>query len=241
MTSNYYTYVILDPQQPGNYQCPLCSFLFKPIYVGKGSNGRVNFINKSSMKKPYAGILLQNKIEQLKTAGFNIPYVILDQLDEDAAYAAERLLTNFFGLLSNGGILFNMKHGGGSGWTLSESTKSKLSELNRGEKNPNFGTTWSESRREKWRATWYSKDRSRPPEVMQKTWAGSRKKYKLVSPDGDIYETDNLTLFCKLHELPLSSIRIALTNGNIVKPNEHAKSVRYSRAHGWKVEYVAGS
>lgn len=231
------TYIVLDPRKPGRFSTPFCSLLFQPVYVGKGNKERaqgVNIVLKDPEAKPHSGELLHDWCTGMRRLGFTeVPIIQLDADDEDHAYDMEGVLTHHIGIKPEGGILFNGRHGGHGGWTVTERMRQMLSELNRGENNPNWGTTWSDKRREKWFNTWKSKDRSRSPESMLKTWEKTRRKYIIASPDGIQFETDDLTRFCQEHNHPLSGFRKALKGDGIVKSGSKKKS----RIEGWKICY----
>lgn len=234
---SFITYIVLDPRKPGRFQSPLCSFLFQPVYVGKGSQARADHvlqIFKTDKAKKHAGIMFHRWLLGMKDLGLtDVPIIRLEQSSEHQAFATEALLVDFFGLKTNGGILFNARKGGDGGWSLSEHSKELLSLANQGENNPNWGKSWTTERREKWKRTWKSKDRSRAKETMQNAWAAMRRTYEITDPTGKNLLTSDLTKFCKDNKLPLSAFRKALKTGTVIK-NVRRKSV----ADGWSVRYT---
>ena len=233
----YVTYIVLDEQKPGNFLSPLCSFLFQPVYVGKGLPSRahnVNQIFRINNAKPHSGKLFHGWIVGKKNKGATgVPIVILDAFDEAHAFAQEELLTRHFGLKLEGGLLLNARHGGDGGWALSERTKELLSKANTGKNNPNWQVPWTEERRQKWLTTWKSKDRSRSAETMRNTWAATRRSYKIAHDDQE-FIVDDLTNFCLTHKLPLSSFRNALKTADGVVKSKKRKSI----VEGWRIQYI---
>ena len=50
--TTFYNYVYLDPRKPGKYTYSTMSFLFEPIYVGKGTKNRYKqHLRASELKK----------------------------------------------------------------------------------------------------------------------------------------------------------------------------------------------
>lgn len=233
----FITYVVLDPRKPGVFGHPLGAFDYQPAYVGKGKPDRpldiISFLEgRTNM---YSGKLINNWLKSMRSKGYtSVPIITIYKGDEITAFATERILTKHFGIIPEGGILFNLRHGGDDGWSLTPETKALLSELNSGPNNPNFGKKWAAGQHEKWRTTWDSKDRSRSPESMANCWAAMRKKYKITSREGDVYITENLTKFCGEKNLPLSTLRTALKSDDGIAKGKK----RESRADGWHVQYI---
>ena len=101
-----------------------------PYYIGKGSGRRVYSNKGRPCKKP-----TKDKIIFLK-----------QNLTEEEAFKHEIYMIAVFGRIDLGtGILHNMTNGGegGSGRVLSEETRRKLSDANRGKNHPNYGKTTS--------------------------------------------------------------------------------------------------
>jgi hypothetical protein len=233
----FITYVVLDELKPGKFSSPLCSFLFQPVYVGKGIPTRADHVNqvfRIDNAKPHSGKLFHSWIVGKKNKGFDsVPIITLEADDERHAFTQEELLTRHFGLKLEGGLLLNVRQGGNGGWTLSAKTKELIAKANRGANNPNWGVPWTEERRKKWHATWLSKDRSRPAETMQKTWAAVRRSYRITN-NSQVFIVDDLTKFCADNKLPLSSFRKALkTKDGIVKSKK-----RKSLVEGWTIMYI---
>ncbi len=171
----------------------------------------------------------------MRSLGYtSLPIITVYEGDEVTAFACERILTKHFGIIPENGILFNARHGGDDGWSMSSETKSLLSELNRGPNNPNFGKKWDEARHKKWHASWAKKDRSRTPEQMAKTWAAKNRRYKVTNLEGETFIVDDLTAWCQSHKYPLSAFRTALkSKDGFVKSLKRA-----SRIEGWQIRYI---
>lgn len=232
----FITYIVLDPRKPGRFSCPFASFLCQPVYIGKGKPHRYQGILSvlKGDKGGYSGEMFNRWLKGMRKKGFTeVPIIVFEGLDEELAFATERILTEHFGLKKQGGILFNSRHGGEDGWSLSEETRKKLSQINSGSGNPNWGKKWSEERHEKQRATWKSKDRSRTPESMAKAWEATRKTYKITTCEGIEFVVDDLTKFCLENGYPLSTLRKALKTDGAVK-----SSKRKSTLEGWTISYV---
>ena len=233
----FITYVVLDPRKPGVFECPVGSFDYQPAYIGKGKPDRpldiISFLEGRT--NTYSGKLMNNWLKCIKAKGFmSVPIVTVYKGDEVTAFATERILTKHFGIIPEGGILFNLRHGGDDGWSLSSETKALLSELNSGPNNPNFGKRWTEERRQKQMCAWKSKDRTRTPESMANCWASYRKKYRITSCEGDVYLTEDLTKFCAEKNLPLSTLRTALKSDDGIAKGKK----RVSRVDGWHIHYI---
>ena len=224
----FITYLVLDPRKV-NF----------PIYAGKGKPDRPDGIKHVLEGKTdvYAGKRFNNWLKGMRRLGYReLQIVTFQHKTEAEAFAHEESLTRQYGIAPEGGQLLNSRHGGDGGWSLSEEQKVHLSEINRGAGNSNWGTTWSATRRAKVEASWASKDRTRSPETMMKTWEKTRRKYLITNICGEQFTTDNLTTWCAVRDLPLSAFRNALKHPeNIVSSGK-----RKSRVEGWMIRYVTG-
>lgn len=226
----FITYLVLDPRVPDE------EFGHKVAYVGKGKFDRPDAIKDvlSGRSKGYSGKRINNWLRKMASLGYReLPVIKQPHSSEEAAFAAEAALTRRYGLMCEGGQLLNSRHGGDGGWSLSQEQRDHLSRVNSGEGNSNWGKKWTEERRAKWYATWKSKDRSRSPEVMMKTWAGARRRYIVTPPDGDAIEVEDLTKWCAEHGHPLSAFRKALKADGVVTSGTRGKS----RVEGWRIRY----
>jgi hypothetical protein len=101
-----------------------------PYYIGKGKGSRI-----------------YRKTRRIKPPKDKSRIIFLKQnLTEEEAFKHEIYMIAVFGRIDLGtGILHNMTNGGegGSGRVLSEETRRKLSDANRGKNHPNYGKTTS--------------------------------------------------------------------------------------------------
>jgi hypothetical protein len=114
---HYYTYAYLREDRT-------------PYYIGKGKGSRI-----------------YRKTRRIKPPKDKSRIIFLKQnLTEEEAFKHEIYMIAVFGRINLGtGILHNMTNGGegGSGRVLSEETRRKLSDANRGKNHPNYGKTTS--------------------------------------------------------------------------------------------------
>lgn len=130
---------------------------------------------------------------------------------------------------------------------MSEDTKRLLSEINSGKNNPNYGTTWTNERREKYLLSIkqglangkikYNKER------IEKRLLKTAKTYKITLQDNSVHITKDLTNWCKENNLPLTALRKALKHEGLVN-SQFSKGVRgsgskASKADGIKIEYYS--
>ena len=237
--SKPYVYVYLDPRKPGQFKCSNddkdWTFCFQPIYVGKGTGERYKVSTKVNLPSyKYRNEVLENKINSILKSGNEPSIVLLPCETESEAFGLERNLTDIFGIYPKG-LLCNLKPGGEGGFTLSDETKVKLSLANSGENNPNFGRKWTEEQREKWTASFKSKDRRRSAESMRKTWEGKNRVYIILDTDGNEFTVTDLTKYCADNNFPLSAFRNALKNENTVTSKK-----RKSKVEGYQIFYADG-
>ena len=124
---HYYTYAYLREDKT-------------PYYIGKGTGDRIYSTNRR-VNPPKD----KSRIIFLK-----------QNLTEQEAFKHEIYMIAVFGRKDLGtGILQNLTDGGegGSGRVLSEETRRKLSDANRGKNHPNYGKTFSEETRRKMSAS----------------------------------------------------------------------------------------
>ena len=125
---HYYTYAYLREDKT-------------PYYIGKGKDNRAYRRRDKGIKPPKD----KSKILILK-----------QNLTEEESFRHEVYMIAMFGRKDLGtGILQNLTDGGegGSGRVLSEETRRKLSDANRGKNHPNYGKTFSEETRRKMSAS----------------------------------------------------------------------------------------
>jgi predicted XRE-type DNA-binding protein len=126
--NNYYIYIYLDSRSPGKYCYENFSFLYKPIYVGKGKNNRWKKINKYDRSDYFI-----NKINKIKKSGLE-PIVIklYENLNEKESLKKEVELISEIEI-ANPGILVNMTSGGDgvSGYKFLKETIETISKKRR--------------------------------------------------------------------------------------------------------------
>ena len=227
-----YVYIYLDPTKPGKFLSTFVSLSLSPFYVGKGTGTRYKLETKTDEKS--CNDVLRNRINKIRET-IEPEILIIPCESEDAAFALEYILTSHFGVFPTG-LLCNLREGGKGGFRLSNETKSKLSRINSGENNPNYGRKWTPEQREKWLASFKSKDRKRSPESMQKTWDGKNRTYLIRDVDGNESIVNDLTKYCQENSLPLSALRFALKNGNRVTSGKRRKS----KVEGYEIFYLDG-
>jgi len=157
--NNFYVYALLDPRYPGKYQYSWCpfSFLYKPYYIGKGHGNRINeHFNRPSpsvLKNPRFNKMKQNTTKKIKETGLDpIGIKLYNNLEEETAFDLECFFICAIGRkIFNQGPLTNMTAGGEGAYGIKRSpeTCKKLSKLNSGTNNPNYGKVPSEETRKK--------------------------------------------------------------------------------------------
>jgi len=253
--NRFYVYVYLDPRKPGNYIYGEHEFNYEPFYVGKGTKYRYNdhirlannIIKNNILNKKKSHNI--NKIIQILNN--NLKPIILklqDKLFESEAFLLEEKMIITIGRNDlKKGPLTNKTNGkdGVSGYIYPEQRKNIMSKLMSGKNNPmfgkkrelspNFGTKWSKNRTKimteklsgennpMYKKTHTNKVRKK----LSKNHLGlTNKKYKLISPEGEIfYAYNGLTEFCFKHNLSQSKLSLVV-NGK----RKHHK--------GWKCEYI---
>ncbi len=149
--NEFYIYIYLDPRKSGRYCYNDFCFLFEPIYVGKGKDGRYKEIKWN--RNPH----FKNIINKIKKYGSNpIIFKLYENLSEEKSFELETKSINEIGRIDlEMGSLVNMTDGGEgmSGHITSNETKKKLSKINKGKlsgvNNPNFGKPLSKETKDK--------------------------------------------------------------------------------------------
>lgn len=140
MSKIFYVYAHLDPRKPGNYKYGDYQFDFEPFYIGKGKNGRMG--NTSNP-------IVVNKETKLIKLGLNpIRIKIVENISEYEAFNIEILLISLIGRLTmKSGPLANITAGGDGvcGRFISDEEKLGRSIRARGDRNPFYGKTHTES------------------------------------------------------------------------------------------------
>lgn len=154
--SAFYVYVYLDPRKAGKYCYKNLSFLYEPIYVGKGRNKRYLDHLRCLDKKIGKINIFKNKLHEIATlfSKQEIQHYILlkNNLTEQQAFNLEMELIKQIGRIDlKAGPLTNLTNGGdgASGAIRSKEMKIKYSESKKGKNNPNFGKFFSEAFKKK--------------------------------------------------------------------------------------------
>jgi len=113
MENVYYIYVFLDQRYPGVWKYKKLEFKFKPFYIGKGKNKRIEqHFRASQLKNKY---FKNNRINSIINEIGELPihYRIYENLSEDEAFKFEIDIISHFGKeYNNTGILTNISDGG---------------------------------------------------------------------------------------------------------------------------------
>ena len=114
----YYIYILLDDRVMGDYGNNYSEINYKPFYIGKGDynakNKRKRHLthytdvlkdNRSSKINPYK----TNTIKKLIELGFEPNFKIIFETDnEDEAFKIEKELIDYYGRVTEGGLLTNI-------------------------------------------------------------------------------------------------------------------------------------
>lgn len=108
-----YVYIYLDPRRPGKYSYEKLnmSFLYAPLYVGKGSGDRIFAHLRSSLLND--GTPFHNVLRNMLSEGISpIYFKINDYLDEETSYDLENSFIQGIGKIVEGsGCLLNVNDG----------------------------------------------------------------------------------------------------------------------------------
>ncbi len=128
--SNFYIYIYLDPRKPGYYCYNNTCFLFEPVYIGKGKNGRYRNLNENRRNRYFI-----RKINKIKQSILEpIVFKLYENLNEQQSFELEIKLIKEIGRIDLRGPLVNMTDGGEgiSGLVFSNEHKRRISESNKG-------------------------------------------------------------------------------------------------------------
>jgi hypothetical protein len=107
MDNCYYIYIYLDPREFGKYLYKNFSFMYKPIYIGKGKNKRYKIERGRNL-------YLKNTLNKIKKLGL-IPIIfkLYENLSEEQSFEFEKNIIQEIGRFDLGtGPLLNMTDGG---------------------------------------------------------------------------------------------------------------------------------
>ena len=115
--NEYYIYVYLDSRKPGKYSYEHLgiTFLYEPIYIGKGTKYRMQaHLYKSALKKTLHFPSVLRKIIGANLLPIN--FIIIDKLSEESAFENEiKFIKNIGRKDLKTGTLLNFTDGGSGG------------------------------------------------------------------------------------------------------------------------------
>lgn len=219
---NFYVYSILDPRKPGKYSYKGLdrSFLYEPIYIGKGKGPRLNHHLKPYTLKNYDSFKNRKLKSILKSGLKPITNKLQTKLEEQEALSLEKQYIAKIGRYPKG-PLTNLTNGGDgvSGLKHTKESLEKMSSnwFDKGSIPWNTGKKMSKEHCKKLRESHLGKPLSeKTKEKLSKIRTGIKKSkehkqkistalckntYKLKSPSGEIYEFKNYNQFGKEHGL----------------------------------------
>jgi hypothetical protein len=259
MQTSYYIYVYLDPRRPGKYEYTNYSFEYEPFYIGKGKDDRIYGHLKEVKNKKHRNLAKCNKINAILRVG-KLPIIlkIESNLNNDEANKKEKLLVKIIGRLNEkSGPLTNITEGGDGGDTFTnnphkELIRQKMSVRSSGKRNPMYGKHHSQKTILQISKNRKGKRKGVPPwnlgipaseETRKKLSKLNKfeknyraKKFKLISPNGDIFEVcGKLAFFCKEHNLAHSFMRYSINKGKIPVPSRSG-SIQRKNLGGWEIQ-----
>lgn len=93
----YYVYALIDPRNE------------QPFYIGKGTGNRAKTHLYSKRTKKDSNLFKENKIDKIRSEGHEPEVrILVDNLEESAAYDMEREYIHKYGRKEDGGILTNL-------------------------------------------------------------------------------------------------------------------------------------
>lgn len=150
----FYVYVYLDPRKQDNFKYGEYEFEYEPFYVGKGLRNRLyHHLQECNLKKDTNKLKI-NKILKIRKETGKDPIVIkyIEKLSELDALDLEKLIIKTIGRIDlKTGPLTNLTGGGDGLFNISNETKRKMGDKQRGEKNHNFGKHPTEKTKKKMR------------------------------------------------------------------------------------------
>lgn len=111
---SYYVYAILDQRKHGHYCYDglNCSFLYEPIYIGKGKGSRIKKHFQENVLKQ--DTYKNNKVKKIKRETGNWPIIIKikENINEKDAFILEEKIIKIIGRKCDNGPLTNIATGG---------------------------------------------------------------------------------------------------------------------------------
>ena len=248
MENIFYTYAYLDLSSPGKYTTSTLTFLYKPLYIGKGKNKRLYHgqIALQEGKSILTNRRLYCKLKNLLMKGFE-PCVIKlqDNLTSNEALDLENVLINDLGRLKydTDGILLNICKGGEIWDTTGVPSPSKGKKMKdflsdqkyesyitacRKPKSKNQIQKMVETRKKN--NTYHTKEKH----AMAKNW-------KIINPNGIEFNlTGTLKDFCEQHNLSWQTLYNNKNLGPIILDRTRYKNVKrlsqkFFNTLGWQL------
>jgi hypothetical protein len=249
MENDFYTYAYLDPSESGYWTSSKITFLFRPLYIGKGKKQRYKHaIQALETSKPLlTNQRLYNKLKKLYSNGFD-PLVIKlqDQLSNLEALELEDILIEDLGRLNydTSGILLNICKGGEIRDTTGVppiNKGKKMKDLLSPEQYKLYVEAVSKPRTElqnqkmvktrKENNTYYTAEKHK----LAKRW-------KFISPSNQIFEVIGaLKPFCENHNLSWQTLYNNVNKGPIILDRSKYKNLKrlsekFFNTIGWECQ-----
>ena len=235
--NKFYVYVYLDPRKLGKYYydgLDFC-FLYEPFYVGKGTGYRFRK-HLSEKKENTTNNFKFNKIQKIRRETGLEPFIIkiLENSNNEDCLILESKIISILKIKSEGGILTNISNLGTNnsghkhiketklkisknnsrhwkGKKKSEETKKKISETKKKqykkENHPMFGKKHTNESKEKMSKSRIGKKLSKEHIENLKKNNKNKKKWLLISPDGEKIIVKGLYSFARENNLKDSALR----------------------------------
>lgn len=204
----FYVYVYKDPDT------------LIPFYVGKGSGYRKTRHLKET-KETTENYLKWCKIQSIKNKKQTpIIEIVFESENENECYIKEKELILLYGRKIDGGVLTNITFDGTPPKDAEKRPRSKeylnnMSKAKTGKLNPMYGKLpWNKNikhlKETKEKISIANKGRKYTQEEHKKRNETRGKKYKVVSPEGEVFIVKNLQKWAKEKKLCPCNLRLAL-------------------------------
>ena len=214
MVTEFYNYVYVDPTTPGRYETELVTFLFAPLYVGKGKRDRClhGVIALREGKQILTNRLLYQDLKRLDQLGHD-PVIVRfnDSTTCEGALQMEDNIIKLWGRrgIEEGGILCNRANGG------------KIPDISGVPKTDEQNRKMVDTRRARGS---YDGGAKHP----------RAKKFVITSPNGEVYEVvGGIKKFCTEHNLSWQTLYNNRNSGKIVLDRSKYKNVARLSEQFW--------
>jgi len=210
MGNTYYCYTYLDPRKPGKYSYKNISFLFEPLYIGKGKNKR--YLEHLKYLEKHTNYDFKHVLKEILNEGFTKQDIenhilIIYCNSEQEAFDLEIRLIKEIGRSKFGGSLVNWTDGGEgvSGYIPSKEKNRKHSIRMRAKNNPMYGMKRldisgdnSPMKKQEVKERFIGENNpSKRLDVRQKISEGKSKLWKITnSKNNEIQIVKNIRKFC---------------------------------------------